>query len=194
MNYFTKEELEDITNELVASPTRETLNKLNEKYNPGTTAPETLVVNEVPNLNAPSTEGETLSIEPAISNTNPPSVDIPVVDQASEPSSIPITEMPIPSLEVPNLNETAVPSQTQDMNSANPLPVGENPWDAQTNQVGNMMQTTDNFNATSNTPSPETVASAMKFVGMPEPTPASVPNQNVAPMPTMFGQLEQNYM
>ena len=33
MKYFTKEELEDITKELIENPTRDTLKKLNEKYN-----------------------------------------------------------------------------------------------------------------------------------------------------------------
>ena len=33
MKYFTKEELEDITNELLQEPTRETLKNLNNKYN-----------------------------------------------------------------------------------------------------------------------------------------------------------------
>ena len=33
MKYFTKEELEDITNELLQEPTRGTLKNLNNKYN-----------------------------------------------------------------------------------------------------------------------------------------------------------------
>ena len=52
MKYFIKEELEDITRELIENPTRETLRRLNEKYN-GTIESPIAVVTEAPEV-APS--------------------------------------------------------------------------------------------------------------------------------------------
>lgn len=78
MKYLSKEELEDITNELLANPTRETLKVLNNKYN------------------GEGNGGETKNIvEP-----------IPVKKDVPEVPITPEVKLDIPTFEVPNTTNT----------------------------------------------------------------------------------------
>lgn len=112
MKYFTKEELEDITNELLQEPTRETLKNLNNKYN--------------------EEDEEALPVQESVFNTpkesvanNVPSFEAPTFNSGSfevpkeEPVNAENISVSTPSFEVPAFNtpsnptvESAVPTST----------------------------------------------------------------------------------
>lgn len=85
MKYFTKEELEDITNSILENPSYEMLNELNKKYN-----------------------GE-ISVENKYEENSTPSVEeTPVVENNMEFNPIQDVNMNLPTEEVPNENVTEV--------------------------------------------------------------------------------------
>ena len=163
MKYFTKEELEDITGEILENPTRETLEKLNKKYNGHEETvemitPVTPAVNEEPPVVVPM-QGPVVN---QIPNYNIPNNNIPNV----EPNNAEMANFVLPVMEMPTVDQN------------------------------NLMGTTNNFNnGPSIMPSTEVSVNPAPFFGpavseVGNPIPVSAPVQG----PTMFGQLEQNYM
>lgn len=107
MNYFTKEELEDITNSLLENPSRETLKELNIKYN-GT---------ENENEEQKKQEEVTPVIEPAIPSigvetTIPASTETVGVNPIPTPNVVPETKVEdpvvVPTIEQPKMPEPPV--------------------------------------------------------------------------------------
>jgi len=219
VKYFTKEELEDITKELLENPTRETLRNLNEKYNNEFEEGNTLVqptpnVVEVPieeplstpvepMINEVVENGEQLSVEPTVVNQITNAVEEPVevpapsfnMTSMESPKVEPANNV-VPSFELPKLETPAFNNQSNE-----PVNFSGNIFDTPSQPIGNLMQTTDNFNTIPNTmPSTEVpVAPAPFFVNSPEvvsnPIPVGGPINNMPNMgPSMFGQFEQNYM
>lgn len=207
MKYFTREELEDITSELIGNPTRETLKKLNEKYNNSVEKGENLIpnINMEPPVVAPieevKTEEKTVvqelpriekeqAVVNPIPNINTPNIEVPN-DVNVNHSSGPI----IPSFELPKLETPVSPVSTQ---NNQPINLTGNLWDVPVPNSNNLMQTTDNFNSVPNTiPTTEVPVGNGPFFGSTQNTVnnsipiAGVPtNQS----PTMFGQFEKNYM
>lgn len=199
MKYFTKEELEDITRELLGNPTRETLKNLNEKYNGSTEVlvKDTLNTNVEPPVVAPIpiTIPEEKTVEPIpgapaqsvvnpIPSFNVPKMEEPKVDGMS--NSINVTNTP--SFELPKLETPFFSNQSNE-----PVAFSGNLWEAPKQEVGNLMQTTDNFSSGTNTISnTEVPVTGAPFFG-----PSTQNTSNSIPVtngPTMFGQLEQNYM
>lgn len=223
MKYLSKEELEDITNELLANPTRETLKVLNNKYNGEEVksivesvkkdvpevpnAPEVKL--DIPTFEVPNTTNTPESTAP---NTNIPTFNIPGSTPVNEvPNSesiqnnkplgetIPISSEPtasvnnnindnIPSLEVPQ----SIPVQ----NNNAQVNFSGNLWEPQMPTIGNMMETTDNFNTTQNTiPNINPSSQNTPFFGpVTEPVNNPIPVNNVPNNgPSMFGQIQQNY-
>ena len=86
MNYFTKEELEDISLKLIENPTRETLKELNDKYNKEEKVEETTINNDVI---APSSENQTEN-NSTIENHNMWELPTPVSNDTVVPSEIPV--------------------------------------------------------------------------------------------------------
>lgn len=216
MIYLKKEELEDITRELMENPTRETLKNLNNKYNG---------IGESHNLSTEVSTGETQVVEtnPMIyqqnseiaSNITEPSIvqplevtiptnneqmvnhiqnmNIPSVENNSVNNSISVATPQIPSFEVPKLE-----TPTGGVQNNNPINFTGNLFDMQP-QVSNLMQTTDNFNSMPNTmPNTEVPVSGTPFFGPHitvenNPIPVAGPINNMPiNQPSMFGQLEQN--
>ena len=176
MKYLSKEELEDITNELLENPTRETLKVLNNKYNSEENGGETKSIVEpvkvdvpevpiapevkpdIPTFEVPNTKNTPESNTP---NMNIPTFNIPGSASVNEVQNnkplgetIPISSEPtvpvnnnindnIPSLEVPQ----SVPVQ----NNNAQVNFSGNLWEPQMPTIGNMMETTDNFNTVQNT-------------------------------------------
>ena len=228
MKYLSKEELEDITNELLANPTRETLKVLNNKYNGEDNGGETKNIVEpipvkedipevpstpeikldIPAFEAPSAKAS----ESTIPNINIPTFNVPESIPVNEvPNSesiqnnkplgetIPISSEPaapvnnnindnIPSLEVPQ----SVPVQ----NNNAQVNFSGNLWEPQMPTIGNMMETTDNFNTAQNTmPNINPSSQNTPFFGpVTEPVNNPIPVNNVPNNgPSMFGQIQQNY-
>lgn len=191
MKYLSKEELEDITKELLENPTRETLKVLNNKYNKeeeiAVVEPKEEPKIEETNFNIPTFDiPEPVSIKEP-SGSTPLSVPEDIVPITNEPK-IPVNNninTAIPSLEVPQ----TVPVQN---NSNKEVNFSGNLWEPQMPTIGNMMETTDNFNTVQNTmPNINTNNQNMPFFG-----PASEPVNNPIPVnngPSMFGQIQQNY-
>lgn len=184
MKYFTKEELEDITNELLANPTRETLKSLNEKYNVAEEARDesaSSIIPQVENMN--------------IAEETKPALDNPFINQEipntenSENNSIPSTaEAQIPSLELPIMEPQANPS------NSNPVPFSGNLWENQAPNLS-MMETTDNFNGMQQVNSQPQVAPIPPMDFNASPTDPVAPAEvNPNPGPTMFAEAQQNYM
>lgn len=150
MKYFTKEELEDITKELVENPTRETLKKLNDKYN-GSTEP-LILSNETPVVE--TVEAPMPEIVPAIAVEDPVSpmknevvnelssssvqlespvgAPIPVVEDKPVVEQLPIMEeqpviSPIPNFNVPNMETPKIESNSLNKNSTQETPNFELP-------------------------------------------------------------------
>lgn len=204
MKYFTKEELEDITRNLLEEPSRETLKKLNEKYN-GSDDIINHMVNKVSNESL-----DTKVVEPIHAKLEEETFIKPI-SQVEEPQVVtPIPNFNIPTNEIPkieNLNNNTQKFQSFELpkletpifNNSNNTPVNfsGNLFDKPKPEVENLMQTTDNFSTIPNTmPTSEVPITNYPFF---EPSTGSVNNQvpvNEAPTqrPTMFGQLEQNYM
>lgn len=215
MKYLSKEELEDITNELLENPTRETLKVLNNKYNSEENGVETKSIVEPVKIDAPEVKLDIPTIEvPNTTNTpesNTPNMNIPTFNipgsasvnevQNNKPlgETIPISSEPtvpvnnnindnIPSLEVPQ----SVPVQ----NNNAQVNFSGNLWEPQMPTIGNMMETTDNFNTVQNTmPNTNPNIQNTPFFGpvtesVNNPIPVNnVPNNG----PSMFGQIQQNY-
>lgn len=215
MKYLSKEELEDITNELLENPTRETLKVLNNKYNSEENGVETKSIVEPVKIDAPEVKLDIPTFEvPNTTNTpesNTPNMNIPTFNipgsasvnevQNNKPlgETIPISSEPtvpvnnnindnIPSLEVPQ----SVPVQ----NNNAQVNFSGNLWEPQMPTIGNMMETTDNFNTVQNTmPNTNPNIQNTPFFGpvtesVNNPIPVNnVPNNG----PSMFGQIQQNY-
>lgn len=215
MKYLSKEELEDITNELLTNPTRETLKVLNSKYNSEENGGETKSIVEpvkvdvpeakldIPTFEAPNT---TNTPESTTSNMNIPTFNIPrsvpvneVQNNKPLGETIPISSEPtvpvnnnindnIPSLEVPQ----SMPVQ----NNSTQVNFSGNLWEPQMPTIGNMMETTDNFNTSQNTmPNTNPNIQNTPFFGQTtEPVNNPIPVNNVPNNgPSMFGQIQQNY-
>lgn len=217
MKYLSKEELEDITNELLENPTRETLKVLNNKYNgeeiKSISEPAKEDIPEVPStpeikLDIPTFEvpNSGSTSESTIPNINIPTFNIPGSTPVNEvqnnkplEETIPISSEPtvpvnnnindnIPSLEVPQ----SIPVQ----NNNAQVNFSGNLWEPQMPTIGNMMETTDNFNTVQNTmPNINPSSQNTPFFG-----PATEPVNNPIPVnnvpnngPSMFGQIQQNY-
>lgn len=215
MKYLSKEELEDITNELLENPTRETLKVLNNKYNSEENGVETKSIVEPVKIDVPEVKVDIPTFEvPNTTNTpesNTPNMNIPTFNipgsasvnevQNNKPlgETIPISSEPtvpvnnnindnIPSLEVPQ----SVPVQ----NNNAQVNFSGNLWEPQMPTIGNMMETTDNFNTVQNTmPNTNPNIQNTPFFGpvtesVNNPIPVNnVPNNG----PSMFGQIQQNY-
>lgn len=215
MKYLSKEELEDITNELLENPTRETLKVLNNKYNSEENGVETKSIVEPVKVDVPEAKLDIPTFEvPNTKNTpesNTPNMNIPTFNipgsasvnevQNNKPlgETIPISSEPtvpvnnnindnIPSLEVPQ----SVPVQ----NNNAQVNFSGNLWEPQMPTIGNMMETTDNFNTVQNTmPNTNPNIQNTPFFGpvtesVNNPIPVNnVPNNG----PSMFGQIQQNY-
>lgn len=81
MKYLSKKELEDITNELLENPTRETLKVLNNKYNSEENGVETKSIVEPVKIDVPEVKLDIPTFEvPNTTNTpesNTPNMNIP---------------------------------------------------------------------------------------------------------------------
>lgn len=197
MKYLSKEELEDITNELLENPTRETLKVLNNKYN-----------GEEKKINIPTYENQSSVLESKTSDINIPAFNIPQSVSTSEiPStnnvqnSVPLGDtIPISSEPNNSINDTIpsleVPQSTPIQNNNTRINFSGNLWEPQMPTIGNMMETTDNFNTKQNTiPNINTNNQNIPFFGpatesVNNPIPVNnIPNNG----PSMFGQIQQNY-
>jgi len=219
MNYFTREELEDITSELLANPTRETLKNLNEKYNGNTESVEEMV-KEMPSINVEPPVVETIEaprvatpIPTPVVEAGPVVQEIPAPVVEEQPVVSPIPNFNVPNMEIPKVenimnasaNVTEMPSfelpklETPAFNNQNNEPVNfsGNLWEVPAPEMNNLMQTTDNFSAIPNAmPTTEVPVTPAPFFG---PYQEQVNNPipvNNAPVqgPTMFGQMQQNFM
>lgn len=196
MNYFTREELEDITTELLENPTRETLKKLNEKYN-GVVVETS--INEAPMLveEKPTVEVTPVTNEvqaPVVEYTSVPvesKVEVPNVENNTNNVSFEMPSFGLPKLETPIVNNQ----------NNQPVNFSGNLFETPSESVANLMQTTDNFNSAPNTmPTTEVPVSPVPFFGphtdtTSNPIPVGGPTSTMPNMqPTMFGQMQQNYM
>lgn len=221
MKYLSKKELEDITNELLENPTRETLKVLNNKYNSEENGGETKSIVEpvkvdvpevpiapevkldIPTFEVPNTTNTPESTTPnmnistfnipgsasvnEVQNNKPLGETIPISSEPTIPVNNNINDN-IPSLEVPQ----SMPVQ----NNSTQVNFSGNLWEPQMPTIGNMMETTDNFNTVQNTmpninPSNQNTpffGPATESVNNPIPV-NNVPNNG----PSMFGQIQQNY-
>lgn len=197
MKYLTKEELMDITNKLLENPTRETLKILSDKYN-----------NEnkvIPNLNEVGevkveTVTSPLPVEVNNNLVEQNQMESPVVMPSVDTQNVQVEQVAqqnttIPSFEMPKLETPAFTNQNNESINFN-----GNIFDTPTPIVGNLMQTTDNFNSIPNTtPSTEVPIAPTPFFSAPQelannPIPVGGPvNNMVNQSPSMFGQFEQNY-
>ena len=126
MKYFTKEELEDITNELLQEPTRETLKNLNNKYNKEEKV-ELPVQESVFNTPKESVANNMPSFEvPAFNTPSSPAVEVTPQMSTPEPVGVPSHEEPVPSnFNIPNMNQTEAMPNLQTNNFEIPTPVLE---------------------------------------------------------------------
>lgn len=184
MNYFTKEELREIADELLMNPTRETLNRLNEKYNGSNSAPKTLVEETKP-VEEPAKPAE---MAPSAS-MDVPNLGAPNLNPEVSPAKVeaaPFNGPTIPSLDMPNFDNSNMSANATTIN------VTGNPWDNQAPQVPNMTATTDNFNnpaSATNIP----INGAQFFETNNQMTNPAPMNSQAPQGPTIFSQLEQNY-
>lgn len=222
MKYFTKEELEDITKELLENPTRETLKNLNEKYNGSTEVGEVLVKDTpvanteppVVDMQTPVVEDKPLVVETPKMVESPVLAPMPTVTEEN-PIVNSIPNFNIPSMEVPKVENNvnnSVPEmpffelpklETPVVNNQNNEPVNfsGNLFEAPSLEMSNLMQTTDNFNSVPNTmPTTEVPVTGAPFFGLNQetvnnPIPVGGPTNPMPNMgPTMFGELQKNYM
>lgn len=196
MKYLSKEELEDIAKELVNNPTRETLKILNDKYNKV----------ESQNFEAPSTSSQE-PLKEGVQNTTTPVFNMTenTTELPKEELSIPVSESTIPITSVPetpsmNTNDMIpsleIPKESAPVQNNTAVNFSGNLWEPQIPSIGNMMETTDNFNTMQNTvPNMNPNNQNIPFFG---PSVQEVNNQvpvNGVPKeaPSMFGQIQQNY-
>ena len=144
MKYFTKEELEDITNELLQEPTRETLKNLNNKYNKEEKVelpvqesvfnpPKESVANSMPSFEVPTFNSgafDTPKEEPVNTESIPvstPSFEVPAFNTPSSPAvEVSSQKGQVPSnLNIPNMNQTEAMPNLQTNNFEVPTPVLE---------------------------------------------------------------------
>lgn len=144
MKYFTKEELEDITNELLQEPTRETLKNLNNKYNKEEKVelpvqesvfnpPKESVANSMPSFEVPTFNSgafDTPKEEPVNTESIPvstPSFEVPAFNAPSSPAvEVSSQKGQVPSnLNIPNMNQTEAMPNLQTNNFEVPTPVLE---------------------------------------------------------------------
>ena len=116
MNYFTKEELEDITNSLLENPSRDTLKELNTKYNGTEDGVE----------EQKKQEDITPIIEPVIPSisvetTIPVSTETNGINPIPAPNVVPETKVEEP-VAVPTIEQPKMPEQPV----STPLPETEN--------------------------------------------------------------------
>lgn len=187
MNYFTKEELEDITNSLLDNPSRDTLKELYIKYNGQ--------LEETPN----NMQEQEIGLDMEMSNSGQiVNEKLPV---ENEVQSFPEFKIHNPETinngGLPNAYSNQglqMPEQTQVINqNSNPSNINNNIFESQ----NRLMQTTDNFNPQVNPnmqmPNVNTTFSSNPFFGGPstqinnQPQPA-----NIQSGPSMFGQIMQN--
>ena len=205
MKYFTKEELEDITSELLNNPTRETLKSLNDKYNGVTEVVEPLAKEEVSTnveppvmMTIPNSTVQEKPVEPVAPVVNEPQVASPIPSFNIPNIEVPKTENQVnnsttvavqPSFELPKLETPTFNNQNNE-----PVSFSGDLWNLHQpeQQPSNLMQTTDNFNAVpTQAPTNEVpVTGAPFFSANPAPANNPIPVQG----PTMFGQMQQNYM
>lgn len=144
MKYFTKEELEDITNELLQEPTRETLKNLNNKYNKEEKVelpvqesvfnpPKESVANSMPSFEVPTFNSGAFDPpkeEPVNTESIPvstPSFEVPAFNTPSSPAvEVSSQKGQVPSnLNIPNMNQTEAMPNLQTNNFEVPTPVLE---------------------------------------------------------------------
>lgn len=196
MKYLSREELEDIAKELVNNPTRETLKILNDKYNKV----------ESQSFEAPSTSSQE-PLKEGVQNTTTPVFNMTenTTELPKEELSIPVSERTIPITSVPetpsmNTNDIIpsleIPKESIPVQNNTAVNFSGNLWEPQMPSIGNMMETTDNFNTVQNTvPNMNPNNQNIPFFG---PSVQEVNNPipvNGAPKetPSMFGQIQQNY-
>lgn len=196
MKYLSKEELEDIAKELVNNPTRETLKILNDKYNKV----------ESQSFEAPSTSSQE-PLKEGVQNTTTPVFNMTenTTKLSKEELSIPVSESTIPITSVPetpsmNTNDMIpsleIPKESIPVQNNTAVNFSGNLWEPQMPSIGNMMETTDNFNTVQNTvPNMNPNNQNIPFFGpgvqeVNNPIPVNgVPKE----APSMFGQIQQNY-
>ena len=208
MKYLSKEELEDITNELLENPTRETLKVLNNKYNSEENGVETKSIVEPVKLDIPTFEvpNTTNTPESNTPNMNIPTFNIPGSASVNEvqnnkplgetiPKSSELT-VPVNNNKNDNIPSLEVPQSVPVQNNNAQVNFSGNLWEPQMPTIGNMMETTDNFNTVQNTmPNTNPNIQNTPFFGpvtesVNNPIPVNnVPNNG----PSMFGQIQQNY-
>ena len=144
MKYFTKEELEDITNELLQEPTRETLKNLNNKYNKEEKVelpvqesvfnpPKESVANSMPSFEVPTFNSGAFDMpkeEPVNTESIPvstPSFEVPAFNTPSSPAvEVSSQKGQVPSnLNISNMNQTEAMPNLQTNNFEVPTPVLE---------------------------------------------------------------------
>lgn len=200
MKYLSREELEDIAKELVNNPTRETLKILNDKYNKV----------ESQSFEAPSMSSQE-PLKESVQNTNAPVFNIPgsapTTELPKEEPSIPLSESTIPITSVPvtpsmnvNINDTIpsleIPKESIPVQNNTAVNFSGNLWEPQMPSIGNMMETTDNFNTVQNTvPNMNPNNQNIPFFGpgvqeVNNPIPVNGIQKET---PSMFGQIQQNY-
>ncbi len=202
MNYFTREELEDITKELLENPTRETLKKLNERFNGSvidTPVEETAMVDVGPVITEPqpSVVEASMTKENVAPVVNPaPAFNIPNVQVPNVENNTNNVSFEMPNFELPKLETTVANNQNNQ-----PVTFSGNLFEMPSESVANLMQTTDNFNSVRGTmPTTEVPVSPAPFFGpitdtISNPIPVGGPANTIPNIePTMFGQLQQNYM
>lgn len=214
MKYFTKEELEDITTNLLENPTRETLKSLNEKYNSVVEVENNLEpVNPQVELHNPTIMplANDIQVQQPVQQVSQ-SIEIPntietLIPNAnmqnvvlSQPKNSPIqttTYAESQNIELPKLETVTMPN----IQNNEPINFTGNLFEKPMPSISNLMQTTDNFNSVPNTmPTTEVPLTNAPFFGPSvevanNPIPVTSPVNN-APVqgPSMFGQFEQSYM
>ena len=137
MKYFTKEELEDITNELLQEPTRETLKNLNNKYN------------KEEKVELPVKESVFNPPKESVANSMP-SFEVPTFNSGAfnmpkeEPVNTESIPVSTPSFEVPAFNAPSSPAveETPQMSTPEPVEVSSQKGQVPSNlNIPNMNQT-----------------------------------------------------
>ena len=186
---------------------------------PVVTPVPTMIVEEHPVVTMPNEVVEEKTVMPAMDIALPPVVETPVV--APTVSQVPV-ELPTPGIGIPNFQPPVIGTVSNTVEATMQVPTFELPkleeptfnnqnnapvnfsgnlFDMPMQEPANLMQTTDNFNvAQSIMPSTEVpVTPAPFFISSPadvnNPIPVGGPlNSMPVNEPTMFGQIEQNYM
>jgi len=128
-----------------------------------------------------------------IPNFNIPNIEVPKVDNTINNN---VSGQEVPFFELPKLEKPVMNNQNNE-----PVNFNGNLFEVPNSAEGNLMQTTDNFNSVPNTmPTTEVPVNPVPFFGphaetTNNPIPVGGPVNNAPSVgPTMFGQLEQNYM